>query len=135
MPRAGFEVAGYLWLDVLEVDINVGYCKHLTVRISIRRQPRLQPSSTESESAEGYTRALRFFPARSSRDHVHTCGHSHFGMLDNVNVWTVALTATAPGYIDAKVINNPTPTANETSRTPARTLPPIADLWIVAVSS
>lgn len=40
VPRAGFEVAGYLWLDVLEVDINVGYCKHLTVRISIRRQLR-----------------------------------------------------------------------------------------------
>lgn len=43
LSRADFEVAGYLWLDVLEVDINVGYCKHLTVRISIRRQPDAQP--------------------------------------------------------------------------------------------
>lgn len=47
VPRAGFEVAGYLWLDVLEVDINVGYCKHLTVRISIRCQLRLQPLESE----------------------------------------------------------------------------------------
>lgn len=47
VPRACFEVAGYLWLDVLEVDINVGYCKHLTVRISIRRQLRLQPLESE----------------------------------------------------------------------------------------
>lgn len=38
LSRANFEVVGYLWLDVLEVDINVGYRKHLTVRISIRRQ-------------------------------------------------------------------------------------------------
>lgn len=43
LSRADFEVASYLWLDVLEVDINVGYCKHLTVRISIRRQPDAQP--------------------------------------------------------------------------------------------
>ncbi|KAK1117423.1 hypothetical protein K0M31_016627, partial [Melipona bicolor] len=47
VPRAGFEVAGYLWLDVLEVDINVGYCKHLTVCISIRCQLRLQPLESE----------------------------------------------------------------------------------------
>lgn len=38
LSRADSEVAGYLWLDVFVVDINVGYCKHLTVRISIRRQ-------------------------------------------------------------------------------------------------
>ena len=43
MAFAGFEVASYLWLDILEVDINVGYCKHLTVRISIRLQPDAQP--------------------------------------------------------------------------------------------
>lgn len=47
VPRAVFEVAGYLWLDVLEVDINVGYCKHLTVRISIRRQLGLQLLESE----------------------------------------------------------------------------------------
>lgn len=46
-PMQAFEVAGYLWLDVLEVDINVGYCKHLTVRISIKRQLRLQPLESE----------------------------------------------------------------------------------------
>lgn len=43
LSRADFEVVSYLWLDVLEVDINVGYRKHLTVRISIRRQLGAQP--------------------------------------------------------------------------------------------
>lgn len=43
LSRADFEVVGYLWLGVLEVDINVGYRKHLTVRISIRRQLGAQP--------------------------------------------------------------------------------------------
>lgn len=43
LSQADFEVAGYLWLDVLEVDINVGYRKHLTVRISIRRQLGARP--------------------------------------------------------------------------------------------
>lgn len=59
VPRARFEVAGYLWLDVLEVDINVGYCKHLTVRISIRRQRRLQPVESEEGLGPGSSRLLQ----------------------------------------------------------------------------
>lgn len=56
-------MASYLWLDVLEVDINVGYCKHLTVRISIRRQPNAQ---APRESEEGDV-APHFLPTHLAR--------------------------------------------------------------------